>query len=538
MLRLENAFDRMAGFDPHVRRVVTTVFSKVDDHARQRLGFALSDSLAFGSLYGQVRMAHADRANDFMANCDRPASFAGGEGELRWAMAHMTLYALHSAPPLEGGPLDDELASNLGLTQEQFADLVEAMSTKLGSVAPARVVGDASIRTKPLLRLSSGEWMWIRPIDFVHGAMEWALEVCKKDQNLLQKFDTARQSAAEDLTANLLEEVFGREYVFRNVTYPDTESDAESDTIVALPGVVLLVETKGGRFSAPGRRAAPLRVEKHAKELVEAAADQNQRTANVIANDKPMRDKGGRIVPTQPTDAVVPIIVTLDRVDPFSTFLGQPRDGAQEERNWVLNLADLVMLADVLSSPEEFVGYAMKRLQMVRDHVRVFVEADCLGNWCEDRTARVTELSDSFGRSIRMVSETAEGMNDYFTQETIDAIDPEAGRQRRRVLKPSAGIPTQVLDALRAERASGSRQWPALVDHVAHVAPKAWRPVERLLAALSRRGGRAPTRQLTKSIRRAESGWTVDGRVEVTLISPEPAVVGLSLPNDSDGTTG
>ena len=184
MLRLENAFDRMAGFDPHVRRVVTTVFSTVDERARQNLGFTLSDSLSFASLYGQVRLLHADKANLVMANFDAPRSFANQEEQIRWAAAHMTFYALNSAPPLEGGALDGELANQLKLDEEKFAALVEAMSTKLGSVDSAKVLSDTSVRTRPLLRLSSGEWMWARPIDFVHGAMEWALEVCKADQKL------------------------------------------------------------------------------------------------------------------------------------------------------------------------------------------------------------------------------------------------------------------------------------------------------------------------------------------------------------------
>ena len=70
---------------------------------------------------------------------------------------------------------------------------------------------------------------------------------------------------------------------------------------------------------------------------------------------------------------------------------------------------------------------------MVRADVRVFVEADCLGHWCEDRTARVQELSDPFGRSVHLVAETAEVMNDYFTQETIDEIAPEVSRRGPRI---------------------------------------------------------------------------------------------------------
>lgn len=523
MLRLENAFDRMAGFDPHVRRVVIAVFSRADERVKAARGFALSDSLAFSSLYEQVQLARVSRTDEVMAASTAPVSFADRDEEVQWKAGHMLYFALNAASPVEGGTVDDWIAEQLELSEDQFAALVAAMATNLGSVDPDKVMQDTSFRNRPVVRLSSGEWMWPRPIDFLHGAMEWALDVCKGDQSLLRVFDSARQSVAEELTADLLEDVFGPDRVFRNVSYPDTESNAENDTIVSLPGLALLVETKGGRFSAPGRRAAPLRVQKHAKELVEDAAKQNRRTAAAIADGRQLTAKDGRRVPVVPEDQVIPIVVTLDRVDPFSTYLGEPPRSGTDGRNWVINISDLVMLADILPTPEEFVAYARTRLTMVREGVRVFVEADCLGHWCADRTAKVREVADPHGNSVRLVGETADFMNDYFTQVTLDQLEPDASEHRRRVHKPTTGIPDPVLRAVRAVREQGSPDWVDLADRVASVSPESWRPMTRLLAAIERRTPREPGRQLLKRIRRAEGGLTVDGQVVVTLVSAESA---------------
>jgi hypothetical protein len=529
MLRLEHALDRMAGFDPHVRRVVTAVFEKVDDRARTKLGYALSDSLAFASLYSQVRLIHADRANDAMADFPAPSRRAHRDQQVQWAAAHMTLFAMNSAAPLEGGELDEELARQLGLGDDEFASLLEAMSTGLGSVEADAISNDTSVRTRPLLRLSSGEWMWPRPVDFLHGAMEWALGVCKTDSSLLRGFDAARQSVAEDLTGDLLEEVFGSGNVFRNVTYPDVESNAESDTIVALPGVSMLVEVKGGRVSAAGRRGAPRSVDRHAKDLVEAAAKQNLRTADAIASDKKLTDGDGRTVPVCSGDDVVPLIVTLDRVDPFSTLLGQPGGGGPEDRNWVINLADLVMLVEILGTPEEFVAYARRRVELIRGQVRVFVEADCLGHWCADRLAGIRVISDPSGRRVEMVADTSETMNGYFTQQTIDHYAPQRSHGGARVDKPISGIPPQVLAVLETERARGSDNWPDLVDAVGKVTPAAWKPLDRLLGAIARRGDRPPNRQLQRALTRARDGWMIGDRVVVTLVSTEPLELGLAV---------
>lgn len=528
MLRLENAFDRMAGFDPNVRRVVAAVFSKMDERARHQLGFALSDSLAFASLYNQVRMQHADQASRAVAKFEIPEVFVDDREEVAWNAAHLTLWALHAGPKLEGGEQDRELARRLGLGRAQFAALVGAMGTKVGTVEPETALANTSTRTKPLILLSSGEWMWARPIDFLHGALEWALDVCRADQKLLQCFDSARQSVAEELTADIFEEVFGSEYVFRNVRYADSQSDAESDVIVALPGVSFLIEAKGGRFSAPGRRAAPLRVERHAKELVAAGAGQNRRTAMAVAHGKTLTDRAGRSVPTEPTDDLVPLVVTLDRIDPFSTFLGRPEGAGLEERNWVVSLTDLVMIAEILPTPEEFLGYAGQRIRMVRDDVRVFVEADCLGHWCADRTAGVHEITGPYGDSVRLISETSQTMNDYFTQITLAEIDPESLDEQPRFDKPATGIPSQILAALARERATHSRHWWALVDAVAQVAPEKWKPLQRLLERIGQGDPKVATRQDRKRVRKLLGGWTIDERVVVTLISPETSTLRLS----------
>ena len=68
------------------------------------------------------------------------------------------------------------------------------------------------------------------------------------------------------------------------------------------------------------------------------------------------------------------------------------------------------------------------------DHVAIvkiecaFVEADSLGAWCEDRLTSIRTLTDSHGNVVaRVVSNTSDWMNDYFTTETITELqgDPD-----------------------------------------------------------------------------------------------------------------
>ena len=108
-------------------------------------------------------------------------------------------------------------------------------------------------------------------------------------------------------------------------------------------------------------------------------------------------------------------------------------------------------------------------------------------------------------------------------------MDADERHQRPRVTKPSTGIPGPVLASLQVKRSRGSEDWLALVDEVANVAPKSWRPVDRLLRALDRTSSRPPGRELTKRIRKAQGGLTIGGGVVVTLVSAESAELEVAL---------
>jgi len=529
MLGLEEDFDRMSGFDPHVRRVVRAVFEKVDDKAKAQLGFRLSDALDFADLYGRIRMAQADKAGE-RTNRDLPpiSATAGREEQRRYAATHFSVFALYAAAPLEDADANAVLAEELDLEPHQFEKLVEAMSTLIGSVDEATLENDNPIRYKPLLRLADGRWTWSRPIDFLHCALEWAMRTCQPESKLLADFDKARQAVANDLAAEVLREVFG-DAVFPNVTYPAEESETEADVLVSLPGLVLLVECKGGRFSRPGRRGAPKRLEKHAKELFEDPAGQNRRTTSAIRSGLAIRDSRGNALEIDPDVDIIPITITLDRVDPLAAYLGTPKEGDLSQRSWALALSDLVMIAEVLPTPSDFVAYALKRRRMLREeNTRVFVEADALGGWCVDRLTDTTVLSDpASALETRMVSNTSALMNDYFTSVTLvaqgaeeDDVEGWAQRRRQPITRPSTGLPPAALEALETARVLGDPQWATLCDACLGVAPKAWRPLTRALAAAGK-DHQAMGREQKRLLRKAASGLVIDGRIQVTLTASE-----------------
>lgn len=481
LLRLENDFDRMAGFDKHVRQIAAEVFGRVDDRVVDAFGFPLTEGLRFAHLYSQVRTHHAQQADDYIDTAYPPlAPDATPARQQAWMLGQIVFWALTAAAPLEGTDFDDALAANLDLDPSTFTTLVEALSTRIGSVSADDALNDNPVRTRPIICLSSGEWMWPRPIDFVHAALDWGYAVVQTNTRLAAVYDKARHHTTEDLTEETLRAVFG-DRVHRSVRYPTDEADAEIDVLVALPGAVLVVECKGGRFSRAGRRGAPRRVDRHVQDIVDRANHQNARTERAILDGLTFTDTDGHPIDIDPTATVLTMTVTLDRMDPFSAYLGFAEDGDNSQRSWIINLADLLLLAEVLPAPSDFIAYLFERRTMLTNEVTVFVEADSLGAWCEDRLTSIRTLTDSHGNAVaRMVSNTSDWMNDYFTTETITELqgEEEADHYRRHhpkaAEKPNTRVLPQVMTALDGMLARADPNWLAASTAALSVAPRSW----------------------------------------------------------------
>ncbi|WP_244930358.1 nuclease-related domain-containing protein [Nocardioides sp. W7] len=526
LLRLENDFDRMAGFDKHVRQIAAEVFSRVDERVVDTFGFRLTEALRFADLYSQVRVQHAQHADDYI-DTSYPAlpPDVTQARQQAWMIGQIVFWALTAAAPLEGTDFDDVLAENLDIDPSTFTKLVEALSTRIGSVSADDALNDNPVRTRPIIGLSSGEWMWPRPIDFIHAAVEWGYAVVQTNARLATAYDKARHHTTEDLTEEALRAVFG-DRVHRAVRYPTAEADAEIDVLVALPGVVLVVECKGGRFSRAGRRGAPRRVDRHVQDIVDRANTQNARTESAIRDGLPFTDTDGHLIDLDPSATVLPMTVTLDRMDPFSAYLGFSEDGDRSQRSWIINLADLLLLAEVLPAPSDFAAYLVERRTMLADEVSVFVEADSLGAWCEDRLVSIRTLTNAHGTVVaRMVSNTSDWMNDYFTTETITELQGEVEAHHYRRAHPKAAerpntrVPPPVMAALDSMLARDDPNWLAATTSVLSVAPRSWNVLTRLLAAVEAAGGRPLGKGKAKQLRRAAGGLNIDNKVviQVTL---------------------
>ncbi|MEV0290996.1 hypothetical protein AB0H36_43290 [Kribbella sp. NPDC050820] len=509
-IEFENLFDRMAGYEQHVRRIVSAVLDPLDGPSRDALGFRLSDSIRFADLQAQFGQSRFEGAQAEMERLypSAPGKAAGGDAFLQWAGGNMAILALTGGAQLqlEEGEL---FAEQLEISEEEFSRLVDAMSTRVGSQASVGRLADTnSLRTRPILTLSTGEWLWAAPVDFLHCVLQWAAQVCSSDESMLRAFDKTRQRTAETMPHALLARIFGAGSVHANPTYPSGSSRPDIDVLADLPSLALVVESKGGRFTDPARRGAPARVEKHAKDMVMKAREQNIRTVEFLSGTRAgLKTDKGRALQTHDFVGILPVIVTLDRIDPFSTNLSRTETfGRDPDASWVVALSDLLLVADILRSPSEFLAYCLTRAEISElGCPLIMVESDALGEWCK-RRLKPSLLTPE---TVSMVSETSIEMNNYFTA----LARPEMGLVIPPI--PQSGVPRKVIEALDELLSVDSPWWKEHTSAVFQVPPSQWKAIRRQLR--TNPGSEAGTRHSRKKARRAADGLRIGDHTTIRV---------------------
>jgi hypothetical protein len=524
LLEFEHRFDRMLGYPAQLRPIFHAIVDPLAEKATKQLGYALGDALGAADAYQTVLAERtADVVAEFHAASELLAFPDDPEDRVQFLAAHMAGMATFAAAPVEED-LPALLAERTSIPRDRLAAVLAALATPLGSQPDLGTLTDTNrLRRRPIMGLPDGRYLWARPGDFIHEALEWAADVCQADAGLLRSFDKRRQDGCEELTYHALAGVFGADDVHVGYTYP-AEGRPDIDVLVATPGVTVVAEVKGGRFTDPARRAAPDRIRKKTGEFVDKALSQNARAvAHLEAGAVGLEDPKRRAVTIPNAPHPTSIIVTLDRVDPFATHLpdGGKRSDQPAAGTWLVALADLLMVADILRHPAEFYAYAHTRAAINEAGAPlIFAEADALGAWCEHRIEPATPEPGQ----ITLLDTTSEIMNGYYTHVDGGGVQPA---------RPSAGVPIEVLNALDEVFRDRPAQWRSLSLAALAVHPKDWRDVRKALAqnAAGRAAG-STTRRERKRARRASGGINVGPGLTVyvaTEASPPPEVDARTL---------
>lgn len=223
------------------------------------------------------------------------------------------------------------------------------------------------------------------------------------------------------------------------------------DVLVVTGDYPMAFEAKAGSLTPAGRRGAPLRGSRVARDVLGRAWDQLSALREyILSGGREFADREGGEVRRRlnsEVDSPVLVAVTFERMDPLAAHAAEFAERDDEAAVWSVNLADFLMVADVLRSAPEFFAYARARSDLSRSSVKTYVESDLMALFLEDRFSELQSLADRSDRVVVGYSST--GVNAHFTRREL-GLTPEpletglppaiAARLSERVTEKGWGI--------------------------------------------------------------------------------------------------
>jgi len=443
MARLEHLTDRTQGFTPHLEQMIDAVFEPLRGECLTTLGFCPAD------LPRVVRAHVSARQEVFQGRLEQARSIP--KSQLKglpvpeeWALMSWVIFGLVNP---RGDTTTQELAGRAGLAERDVRAALEALTSEWGCQPGFRHLGSPNrFRRYPVLRGTPGRYSIPLAWSILHEVFGWFRDLTSAQalEPLRRQYHQARAAATETLVTQTLVEVFGNDRVLSNVEYPIGGGNwAEVDAVVRLGDHALVVEAKGHAISDRFRVGDTDYAEFHFLDVVSKAFSQSDRAARYLAEggDKLRMKDGGPRVEWTPVAGTTRVAVSFERIDPF--VLAATRLAAEHQSappTWVVCLADLLMVADILREPYEFYAYAALRAELAADPVVALLsEADVLGAFLNDRLESYRRLVGRGPTSVVMLDHHSQELNAYYSAVT-------AGLS---VERPALRLPAGIADSLR-----------------------------------------------------------------------------------------
>jgi hypothetical protein len=460
MLRQEHIFDRMPGYAMHLEEIDAEVFERHRRFYLDRLGFSPGD------------VARAVRRLTAAHNRRLDAAFRRGKSAHGRDEQEVIFATLEMVKLLESSRRwsVDEVAGAVGIALEELRAMLSFFSTRFGAQPEFRLPSDKNLaRTRPCVELDDDVFLVADPWSLLAAVHARLAEAAAAEPSQgLSRYRSHREAGHQRLVGGAMRRLFGDRNTWETQHYEsDAEGPGEIDVLVTAD-CPIVVEAKAHTLTDAGRRGAPMRVSRVAGDVIRGAIKQTRRARAYIL------DEGGRSFASRqgaepeerlrsPAHAVGEIVVTFERMDPL-VMHGPELVGQRGRPVWIVCLADLLMIRDILTDPAAFHHYARVRASMAAGGPLVLMESDALGSYLIDRIAPQRRKAEQDPEVSVLLGYASGAINAYFT-----AL--ELGRP---IGRPSTGVPAPVAATL-ATTVSTASCWSSAVDAVMEADGRTWR---------------------------------------------------------------
>ncbi|GGN37589.1 hypothetical protein FHR83_006377 [Actinoplanes campanulatus] len=506
--KVEALTDRWQGYTVHLKDILAATLGPIRDDITRELGWypAIIPELGVG-----LARVFQRRMDEFRPGFRADLMRAKPSGRAVYGEEMSLLLERHKNFAADLFVVDaPALSAEIGLSVDTLEAALRDLSWNPGQqpefLLPAQ---DNLARTYSGVKLEGGKYFLWMPSALIQESHAWFYDLLQRRslESIKKRYLAARDTTTEKIASSTLQRLFGKDRVFRSAQY-DAPGRPDVDCLVVLPGDAILVECKAHLLTAAGRRGAPGRLATKFEELVVKPSFQADRAARHILSGKPVFTSGRKVIPVTANEAsLLPrVVITYERVDPFSTYRGARPEVEQPAPSWIIPLADLMVIADLIQSPAAFWYYVSHRYRQSQDpRLVVFNEIDLLELFLVDLPRFESLTSPSLSADERvLIGPCGYSINNYYA-----SMAPDAARRR-----PGLPLPAEVLSALDRNLAVGDPAWRFIVEAVLAEPSKTWTKFKNLKAKVVKRGTDHPIRL-----------DTVQGSLNITMTKSRDSLV-------------
>lgn len=284
-----------------------------------------------------------------------------------------------------------DIASELALPESVVGEVLSRLSLALGDLSdhsPQSFFLANPVWTRPLIALAGRRFFCAVPQTLLSFFFPILEDLVTGDEDLRRRLSDRRARYLEDETERLLVEHLPLAQVVRGFKWTVGTSRFESDLIVRIDSLVILIEAKSGRVSRPALRGALDRAKEHVKNLLLEPSLQSQRLANWLLEVARSPDAGSQAVHGLPFSlAEVRKVIRLSvALEDFATL--QSNSLLLQRAGWIpeghrlapcLLVTDLQIVFDLLQPAYLALHYLQRRAELQLRFQQVGDELDLLG---------------------------------------------------------------------------------------------------------------------------------------------------------------
>ena len=320
---------------------------------------------------------------------------------------------------------------------------------------------DNPIWTSPLVLLGEECVFACIPQAAFSFFFEIVANLVRPHADLERAWQSRRATFLEEETARVLHQGLPGSVIHRNLKWRTADNDVngETDLLVLVDSLLLIVEAKSGAISASSKRGAPDRLKSEVKELLEAPALQSQRAAAAFTDHISGRAqlRLSDSVDLSMIKYVIRLSVTLEDFWTLQSDLGELQRVGLVSKNVepvpTIGLTDLDTLCEVLDHPSFLLHYLHRRSQLEGKFSHDSDELDLLGSYSmngllfgdmETNGSRIVfhQMSDAVDRYMTGLSEgitlskPARQMSDWW-RKILDRVET---RRRPRWVETAIAV--------------------------------------------------------------------------------------------------